>query len=147
LNLVSDVTVKVFYRNINDNDTLFYVKFNYDDNVWYLRRFLEQDIILNVLNNVILSINCINNNGEILKKLIRIDPDNYINKYLDNESSDITYIYSYNNSDQIININGVYDRRSVDDLKELGKEDNTGLINGHYVPDDVVLINNTQKTN
>mgnify|MGYP006935329749 CR=1 FL=1 len=142
LDLIKNITIDVFYRNINSIDTLFYIKFVYDKTIWYLRRFLEQDIIQNILNTMVISVNEINSNGTLIKKLISLDINDIITKYIDDV--DITYVIKHSSENQIININGIFDKKNIDMLKYQG---DTASISDTYIPSDVIIINNTQKTN
>jgi hypothetical protein len=69
LSSVEDVNVNVFYRNIDGPYSIIYVRFNYDGRINYIRRFLDGNIIDNVINNILLSMNTIDSNGKILKEL------------------------------------------------------------------------------
>jgi hypothetical protein len=146
MSLIEDVSVNIFYRNINASYSIIYIRFNYGNTIAYLRRFLDNDIIENVLNNIILSVNTVNTDGKILKQLISIDQNSFISKYTD--TTNIVYMYKYISKNKIINMNGVYDKKAIDGIKSISNVSvANNVLNGYYVPTDTVIINNTTKTN
>lgn len=142
LNLIKNVDVTMAQRKIAENSTYIYIEFNYDKTVSYLKRFLEQENINNILNNIILSVNGIDRNNQIIQSLITLSTSNFITKYINDYK--ITYVYNYISSIQFTNINGVFDRKLIE--KYLITNDTTSQENS-FVPNDVFLINNIQKLN
>ncbi len=142
LDLIKNVTVDLFYRNINTIDTFFYIKFTNDQTIQYLKRFLENDVILNILNTMTISVNCINETGTMIKEMIYLDFDNIVTRYVN--EIDIVYVVKHTTQNQIININGIFDKQTIDMLKYQVEKP---ALSDSYIPADMIIVNNTQKTN
>jgi hypothetical protein len=57
-------------------------------------------------------------------------------------------MYKYTSKNKILNINGVYDKKTIEEIKYISNISNADdRLNGYYVPSDTIIINNTRKTN
>jgi len=89
-----------------------------------------------------ISVNCINESGTMIKEMIYLDFDNIVTRYV--TEIDIVYVVKYTTQNQIININGIFDKRTIDMLKYQVEKP---TLSDSYIPTDMIIVNNTQKTN
>ena len=128
-----DVNVDIQFTNFNDQSSIVYIRFNNNSGVNYTRKFLSNDIISIILNNIYLSVNLYNSeNNSIYEKLILVD--NLINTY--SENANLVYMYKIPN--KIMSINAILKKNKIDNVS-------LNVIDKPYIPNDVVIINKNKK--
>lgn len=105
----------------------------------YLYRYIGNNKIDLIINNIVLSITYFDYTNKFLKvMLFKPEEEKLINSYIDNENN-ITYMYNISGVD-ILKINNIYNKNEVD---KYYSDETTN--NNYYLPEDVIHITNNKK--
>jgi hypothetical protein len=115
------------------------VQFVNEVEINYLNKFIFDNAVNLILDNIMLSITAIEMDSDNIKLFMWKPTEPHIDKYTDNTGI-ITYIYHIKDI-EILEMNGVFDKKIIESHYDETNLDNTGT----YVPNDIVLITNNKK--
>lgn len=139
-NLLEDsLGINVFQRKVNQFNSILYIKYKQHIMHNYLYRYIGNNKIDLIINNIVLSITYFDYTNKFLKvMLFKPEEEKLINSYIDNENN-ITYMYNISGVD-ILKINNIYNKNEVD---KYYSDETTN--NNYYLPEDVIHITNNKK--
>jgi hypothetical protein len=85
-----------------------------------------------------ISINTILSTGTLSKELVSLESSDLVTSYISDKN--IIYMFKYTSDNQIIKVNGIFDKKLLDSLVKKPKPN-------YIIPKDVLVIDNIQKTN